>query len=300
MQLTRYRSYVLPAALLLGVIFHRFCGAAAVASPYIIFTILLLTFCAVDLRKLRPSWMDFWLLLVQFVLGIGGYLFVMSISHNQIIAEGILVGIICPVAAAVAVISTILGADRQRVTTFTIIGNLATAAAAPVIFSFVGVHREIPFLISFWTIFKRIGTMIALPFFTALLLQILLPRVNDRIAGFKGAAFYLWATVLFISLGQTIDFIFLHGKGNLGSILILAASSVVLCVVQFFTGRAIGKHFGDKIAGGQLLFQKNTAVGIWMANTYLHPLASVYCACYSICQNIVNAIQMWIHDRKSS
>ncbi len=69
------------------------------ASPYIIFTILLLTFCAVDLRKLRPSWMDFWLLLVQFVLGIGGYLLVMSISHNQIIAEGILVGIICPVAA---------------------------------------------------------------------------------------------------------------------------------------------------------------------------------------------------------
>ena len=36
-----------------------------------------------------------------------------------------------------------------------------------------------------------------------------------------------------------------------------------------------------------------------MANTYLHPLASVYLACYSVCQNIVNSVQMWIHDRKN-
>ena len=140
--------------------------------------------------------------------------------------------------------------------------------------------------------------MIALPFFTALLLQVFLPKVNGKISGFKGVAFYLWAIVLTISLGQTVDFIYLHGKGNLGSILVLAACAVVICPVQFFLGRAIGRRFGDKIAGGQLLFQKNTAIGIWMANTYLQPLASVYPACYSICQNVVNSIQMWIHDRK--
>ena len=106
MGLTKYRSYVLPAALLLGVVFHRICGAAAVASPYIIFTILLLTFCAVDLRKLRPAWMDFWLLLFQIAFAVSCYILVINLFHNRIIAEGILVGIICPVAAAVAVIST--------------------------------------------------------------------------------------------------------------------------------------------------------------------------------------------------
>ncbi|MBR5055721.1 MAG: transporter, partial [Bacteroidales bacterium] len=187
---------------------------------------------------------------------------------------------------------------RQRVTTFTIVGNLPIAVAAPIIFAFIGEHRDLPFMVSFWQIFKRIASIIALPFFTALLLQIILPKANDTLARYKGTAFYLWAIVLFITLGQTIDFIFLHGKENLASILTLAGASIVVCAIQFTIGRALGKRYGDKIAGGQLLFQKNTAVGIWMANTYLHPLSSVYPACYSICQNIVNSIQMWLHDRK--
>ncbi len=299
MQLSKYRSYVLPVALLLGVIFHGFCGKAAFISPYIVFTILLLTFCAVDLRKLRPSALDLWLLVIQLSLAVGGYLLVDFLFHDKIVAEGVLAGIICPVAAAVAVISTILGADRERVTTFTIVGNLAVAVAAPIVFSFFGEHRDIPFLLSFWMIFKRIGSIIALPFFVALLLQILLPKVNETLARYRGAAFYLWATVLFITLGQTIDFIFLHGKGNGRSIITLAIAAIVFCAIQFTLGRALGRRYGDKIAGGQLLFQKNTAVGIWMANTYLHPLASVYLACYSVCQNIVNSVQMWIHDRKN-
>jgi len=294
----KYRSYVLPAAILLGFIFHRFCGAMAVVSPYMIFVILLLTFCAVDVRKMKPTMLDLWLVLIQIGLCISGYFFVQLAFGNKIVAEGVMVGILCPVASSVAVISTALGADRRTVTRYTIIGNLAVAFVAPVIFSFMGEHQSMPFLTAFLSILKKIGTTIALPFVVAFLLQIALPKVNDGIARFKGAAFYIWAFLLFVTLGQTIDFIYLHGKGNVGSIVAMAASAVIVCALQFFIGRRLGSRYGDKIAGGQLLFQKNTAMGIWMANTYLNPLASVFSACYSICQNIVNSIQMWRHDRK--
>lgn len=270
----------------------------AVISPYMIFVILLLTFCAVDVRRLKPTMFDLWLILIQVGLCLGGYFLVDRISGNRIVAEGVLVGILCPVASSVAVISTALGADRQTVTRYTIVGNLAVAFIAPVIFSFMGEHQSMPFVQSFLAILKRVGSTIALPFIVTVILQSMLPNVKERIAKYKGWAFYIWAFLLFVTLGQTIDFIYLHGKGQSASIAALAGSAVVVCALQFFIGRRLGSHFGDRIAGGQLLFQKNTALGIWMANTYLNPLASVYSACYSICQNIVNSIQMWLHDRK--
>lgn len=272
----------------------------AFVSPYMIFAILLLTFSAVDVRRLKPTLLDLFLVLIQLSLCIGAYFFVDLLFGNRIVAEGVLVGILCPVASSVAVISTALGADRETVTRYTIIGNLAVAFAAPVIFSFMGEQQSIPFFASFLSILRKIGSTIALPFVVALLLQIFLPKVNDGIARFKGAAFYIWAFLLFVTLGQTIDFIFLHGQGKGGSIAALAVSAVFVCALQFYLGRRLGARFGDRIAGGQLLFQKNTAMGIWMANTYLNPLASVFSACYSICQNVVNSIQMWNHDRRQA
>ncbi|MDO5443558.1 MAG: transporter [Bacteroidia bacterium] len=293
----KYRSLVLPAVIILGLIFHRFCGALAFISPYLIFAILLLTFCAVDIRKLKPTLFDLWLVIIQLWLCLGGYFLIMLLSRNRIVAEGVMVGILCPVASSVAVISTALGADRQTVTRYTIIGNLAVAFIAPVIFSFMGGHQSLPFIASFRAILKKIGSAIALPFVVALFLQMFLPKVNDGIARFKELAFYIWASALLITLGQTIDFIFLHGSGQGASIAALAVSSVIVCLLQFFVGRWLGRRYGDKVAGGQLLFQKNSAMGIWMANTYLNPLASVFSACYSIIQNLINSIQMWLHDR---
>jgi BASS family bile acid:Na+ symporter len=63
-------------------------------------------------------------------------------------------------------------------------------------------------------------------------------------------------------------------------------------------GKWIGHKYGDTIAGGQLLGQKNSAMGIWMANHYLHPLASVFLAFYSVFQNLFNSWQIWYYGRK--
>ena len=44
---------------------------------------------------------------------------------------------------------------------------------------------------------------------------------------------------------------------------------------------------------GQALFQKNTALSIWVAYMYLHPVASVGAGCYVLWQNIINSIELW-------
>lgn len=296
----KYRSYVLPVAIVLGLILHRWCAMFSFIVPYIIFSILLLTFSAVDIKKLRMSRLDVWLMLFQVTVSLGSYMALKWLGANNVVAEGVLIGVLCPVAASVAVISCMLGANRETVTAYTIIGNLMVAVVAPVYFSFIGNQQGLPFLESFWMILRRVGTVIGLPFFVAWALEAWLPSVSGVLRKYKGVSFYLWATAMFTTLGQTIDFIFLHGEGNWGSIAWLGVAALLFCVVQFGFGRWLGGRYGDKISGGQLLGQKNSSMGIWMANYYLTPLASVFLAFYSVFQNVWNSWQMWENGKRGT
>lgn len=168
----KIKSYVLPIAIVLGLLLHDYCAAFSVVVPYIIFTILLLTFTAVDITKLRFKPLFIWIILFQVGVSLGGYALLRLLNVNEIIAEGVLIGVLCPVAASVAVVSTMLGADRNTVTSYSIIGNLMVSVVAPIYFSFIGVNQDIPFLESFLHILRRIGTVIGLPFIVALALQL--------------------------------------------------------------------------------------------------------------------------------
>ncbi len=300
----KLRPYVLPLAILLGLLFHSWCHTCAFLVPYIIFTILLLTFSAVDLRSLRLNRLDIWLMLFQVLVSSGCYAAAKVLTGNNIIAEGVLMGVLCPVASSVAVISCLLGANRETVTTYTIAGNLLVAIVAPVAFTIVGEHPELSFLQSLLMMFGKIGATLALPFFLALAMQLWWPKASAAVARCNIAGFYLWAVALLLTLGQTIDFIFLRGQGNWGSIAWLAVLAAVFCFLQFFIGRRLGLRYARRIGAdadaanacrigaGQLLGQKNTGFGIWMANTFLNPLSSVFLAFYSVYQNLFNAWQM--------
>ena len=288
----RFRPYVLPVAIVLGLLLHRWCAMFSFLVPFIIFSILLLTFTAVDLRRLRMTMIDLWLILFQVVVSISCFLLIKLFGGSHIVAEGVLIGVLCPVASSVAVVACMLGANRETVTTYTIVGNLMVAVVAPVVFSLIGDHPERGLLDGFLLMFSKIGSTLALPFFLAVLMQFMLPRVNNFIAQYKGLGFYLWSLALLFTLGQTIDYIFLNGEGNWSSIVWLGILSLTFCVLQFAFGRWLGKKYGDVVGGGQLLGQKNSAMGIWMANTFLTPLSSVFLAFYSVFQNVFNAWQL--------
>jgi len=288
----RFRPYVLPVAIVLGLLLHRWCAMFSFLVPFIIFFILLLTFTAVDLRRLRMTMLDLWLILFQIVVSTSCYLAITLLGGSHIVAEGVLIGVLCPVASSVAVVACILGANRETVTTYTIVGNLMVAVVAPVAFTLIGDHPEMGLWNSFLLMTSKIASTLALPFFLAALLQFILPSVNNFIARYKGLGFYLWAVALLFTLGQTIDYIFLNGEGNWASIAWLGGLSLLFCIIQFGFGRWLGRRYGDVIGGGQLLGQKNSAMGIWMANTFLTPLSSVFLAFYSVYQNLFNAWQM--------
>ena len=154
-----------------------------------------------------------------------------------------------------------------------------------------------PFWDSFLLILSKIAPTLILPLVLSILLQLFAPKVNNFIARYKGVSFYLWSMALMITLGQTIDFMYLHGAGHIMEIVGLSVASMLACAVQFAVGRAIGRHYGDTVSGGQGLGQRNTALAIWMSTLYLQPLAATFPAMYSIWQNLYNSYQLWRKDR---
>lgn len=115
----------------------RRCGVSLFISlsfltPYLIFTMLLLTFCKVSPHDLKPKPLHAWLLLIQIAGALAAYL--LLYRFNKIVAEGVMVCIICPTATAAAVITSKLGGSAASLTTYTLLGNIGAAIAVPIFF----------------------------------------------------------------------------------------------------------------------------------------------------------------------
>lgn len=289
----KYKSLVLPIAIVIGLLGHSLWGKMLPVVPYVIFSILTFAFASIDLRKLRPTKLDLWLVAFQAVVSIALYWLGSKVFGNEIVGEGLMMGVLCPVASSVTVVAAMLGAARKRTISYTIVGNLLVSLIAPVYISLTEHHSNVNMFEAMFTIFTHIASVIALPFFLVLFIQLFIPRVSAFLGRYNGISFYLWAIALLLTLGNTIDFIFKDGGKHTMMIVTLAALSIPVCILQFGVGRLIGSRFGDYVAGGQCLGQKNTAMGIWITNSYLDPLASVLTACYSVCQNLWNSWQIY-------
>lgn len=293
----KYKSFVLPVALVGGYFLRQMCAALSPAVPYVIFAILVLTFSGVKLASLRPTKLDLWIGLFQVAVSIGVYEAVKAVSGNEVVAQGAMMCVLCPVASSVTVVASMLGASAVRTTTYTIVGNLLVSVVAPVYITIIA-DGGLGFATSLGLIFYKIALVIALPFFLVLMLQKFIPRINARVAAYKQASFYLWAFALFVTIGQTADFVVERWQGDIGNVFWLGVVSMSICIVQFACGRMLGRRYGDFVAGGQLLGQKNSAMGIWMQNTFLNPVSSVAMAFYSIWQNLFNSWQIYRRGRE--
>ena len=59
------RSLVLPVAMLAGLLLHSYCGRFYSVVPYLVFTMLFLSYTAIDVRQMKVSRLDIWLMLFQ-------------------------------------------------------------------------------------------------------------------------------------------------------------------------------------------------------------------------------------------
>jgi bile acid:Na+ symporter, BASS family len=291
------KNWALPLAMTVGVVgypifYHFFC-----LVPYLLFAMLLLTFCKVSFRELRFEKLHFWLLLIQVV---GSVLsFALLYPFSKYLAETAMICFIAPTAAAAAVVTGKLGGSVPCLTMYTLLSCLMTAILVPLFFPyvvslppFIDLHGGHSFFVSMLLIMRRLFPIIILPLLFAWLMREFTPRLHARLSAISGVSFYLWAISLIAVTAITVKSL----VDSTGSVLIevlCALVGLVICCLQFALGKIIGAHFGQRISGGQGLGQKNTSLVIWISQLYLNPISSLGPCSYVIWQNIVNSWQLW-------
>lgn len=307
------KNWTLPIAMLVGtlayIVFAKWPflapakpyvnGFVSFITPWLIFAQLLLTFCKIDVRELKPKRWHLWLLMIQ---GLSCALMaglLLLIPMNELctgIGEGMMVCLICPTATAAAVITGKLGGNAATLTTYTLLSNLLGAVMVPLVFPLVEPHEGLTFWLAFLKILGKVFPLLLAPFFLALFLKHYLKNVHRWLMEHSGMAFYIWAFALALVMGQT-------ARSLINSDIfawLVALGGLLTCVVQFYFGKRIGSAYNDRISAGQALGQKNTVLAIWMASAYLHPLATIAPGSYVLWQNIINSYQLWKKRKKET
>ena len=131
------KDWTLPVSMLVGALSYFFFSRVAwvapckpllhqliaFLTPTLIFAQLLLTFCKVEVRDLKPRGWHGWLLLFQVVAVLFFTYLLVALPMPEIyrdVFEAAMVCLVCPTATAAAVITAKLGGSAATLTTYTL------------------------------------------------------------------------------------------------------------------------------------------------------------------------------------
>lgn len=293
----RLKPWMLPIAMVLGILFHNYMHLVEGVAPYLIFIMLFVAFTKVKPSEFRITRLSWSLLAVQLVGSIGLYALLRPFSET--LAIGAFICVFCPTATAAPVITGMLGGSVSRLVTYSIVCNVTVALLAPVFFTIGGDTGDVDFMATMVKILSKVGPLIVLPLLLAFMTLKVSPKTHAYISRHQSLSFYIWAVSLLIVVGRAVSYVVIHHE-NIMLMVALALVSLVACCGQFYIGRRIGRRCGDPIAGAQGLGQKNTVLAIWMAFEFFsgHQVASIAPAAYIAWQNIINSAQLYYKAKK--
>ena len=263
--------------------------------PLMVFSTLFSTFCRIDFHEMRPHRWHVGVIVTQLVLIALNVWIIFCVEGNlwqKILWESLLTCIIGPAATAAPVVTAKIGGNINTMTAFVVLSSFVSALTIPAVFPLLERGAGLDFWSAFFIILQKLAIVLILPLALGWYMQHFAKRVCAWIVSIPDLSFYLWAAQLSVTSGVTVRNI-VHCDAGLSLLLMIAILSLILCFVLFLIGRSVGHHLGDEINGGQASFQKNTALSIWVAYTYLNPMASVGAGCYVLWQNIINSLELW-------
>lgn len=291
------RQYMLPIAMIIGVVFYKQLAFLAPAIPYLLFIMLFITYSRVLLRDIRLTKFHYILLAIQYGGSILVYLLFFKI--NVTLAQAAMMCVLAPTAASAPVITGLLGGNISTIAAYSLISNLSVGLLSPLFLALIGEAsaESIAFIPSVLSIFKKVLPVLILPFIFSLLLERISPAIHHKVQSSQTLSFYLWAIALAIVISRVTMFISMQDSSSHTLEFVIAGTTLVICLLQFWIGRKIGSKFNRTVAGGQGLGQKNTILAIWLTQTYLNPIASIGPGAYVLWQNSVNSYQLWRKER---
>ncbi len=286
------QKYMLPIAMVAGIVFHKPLSLLSPIVPYLLSVMLFVTYSRISWSDIHLTKLHYSLLAIQYLGSAAVYLLIRQFDETA--AQAAMICVLAPTASSAPVVAGLLGGSIASVAAFSMISNLSVAFIAPLYLTLVGhSSADLPFIVSLWYILRKVVPILVVPFILTILLRKVSPKWHKKIRSTQILSFYLWAVALTIVCGNVANFVIAYNKGNYFLEIFISIVSLIICLLQFWIGRKIGSKFNRTVAGGQSLGQKNTVLAIWLTQTYLNPIASLDPGLYVVWQNSVNSWQIW-------
>ena len=138
-----FKRFSLPVSLLVGVVSYLMFSQIEILEPIgdvagplfldimpvVLFTILYVTFCKIQIKEMKPRTWHFILQGIRIALS-GFFVWLITLASDadtKLVLEGMFICIICPTAAAAPVVTEKLGGSIGSLTIYTIIANVVTS-----------------------------------------------------------------------------------------------------------------------------------------------------------------------------
>ena len=296
------KALLRPAMIVLPMIAGLFFPAAGrfVSAPwhlvrYTLFVMIFLAALPIRVSELRPRREHWRLLAVNILMGVLPFALVRSLFPEQReLALALFFLGITPTAAASSVIISLLNCRVGFALTGFAVSNIGISLAmlgllplttGRFTFDFVGDVACTLFL------------LIALPVTLAWLCRRFRPALAQAAPRMKMFSLSLWSCSLFILAAHARQYVIDHPGDSARQLLICAAVSLIVCVLNFSVGAWIAPRRLRRECS-QLLGQKNTIFSICLALAYASPFVALALTFYIVWHNLCNAFQLLRYDRR--
>lgn len=283
------KTAALILAILAGLSFPQAHGLVFLV-PYFVATMLFLSF--LDLHIGADSFgRGIWAVLAANVaIAFLGYFLLRPVSLDLALVA-FFAGISPTAISAPAIISLLRG-RVDYVVASVIATNLSMAVLLPPVLPLIA-GAEAP--VSVWAVAQVVTLIVILPMALARIVDLL--PFGPLLRKAKPLTFYLLPPCIFLTTSKATHFITREVVVPPSTLAAIALVSLVVCAASFSIGALIGGATRRREAS-QSLGQKNNSFTIWLALTFVSPLAALGPTFYVVYHNVYNSLQLYALERR--
>ncbi len=258
---------------------------------YSLLIMLFFAFLGVGFRRDLWHRNHFRVLAINLVLPV--VLFFLFRLINRDLALAVFVISMAPTAAGAPVIADLLRSKVAFVTGSVLLTSPLVAIVLPLLLpGLLPVEGKL----SVGEILLPVALLIFIPLVISQSIRRFLPRLAITLLPYRKVAFYLFLFNVFLGCARASQFIRYENQTATYLLPLMGLATGLLCLLQF--------QLGERISGGHLpvacslaLGRKNTMFGLWVALTFVGPVAAMGPIFYIIFQNMYNSWQMHQMER---
>ena len=270
-------------AILLGMLISQ-AHIYAFLIKYLLMLMLFFPFLRTKITTFYPH--TLWIVVANIVIAITVYL--VLFPFNSELAFLCFITAITPTATAAPAVIDFLKGNVEYVASSVLLTNSIVGLMIPLLISWLTTPET---LISTSEVFRSIWFVFGIPLLIAQLVKQVNPSLQEFLLKHKNLSFYLWNVLLFLATAKATNFILYESNTSIQRIGLIAVSSLIICIFNFWMGKLIGgQHYA--LEASQSLGQKNTMFSVWLAFSFLNPIVALGPMFYLLYHNIYNSYQL--------